>query len=375
MTNSHTVSSPPRSLCIVRLSAIGDVTHVVPVIRTLQHYWPETALTWVVGKVEAGLVGDLPGVEVVPYEKGGGLRELRRLRSRLSDRRFDLLLQMQTALRANVAGLGVRADTRLGYDPGRSRNGHGLFVNRRIAPNPRRHVLDGLFDFLRAMGIRERDLRWEIPVPEEARAFAAEHLPGTAPVLAINPCSSVRPRNWRNWYPERYAAVADYAVREHGMQVVLTGGPSPQEQAYGQSVADAMAHQPVNLVGRTSLKQLLAVLERSRALVAPDTGPAHMGTAAGIPVIGLFGTSNPYRTGPYLSQQWAVNRYPENLARFADTSVEQAAWGQRVRHAEAMGAIEVTDVTAKLDAVMAHSGEGAVQPACGPGSSAARENE
>ena len=352
MATRDSIPTPPASLCIVRLSAIGDVTHVVPVIRTIQRYWPETRITWVVGQVEASLVGDLPGVEVVPYEKGGGLRALRALHQRLAGRRFDVLLQMQTALRANVAGLAVRADVRLGYDRGRSRNGHGWFINRRIAPNPRKHVLDGFFDFLGALGLNEREMRWDIPVPEAARRFAGEHL-GTAPVLAINPCSSVRPRNWRNWQPARYAAVADYAVRTYGMQVVLTGGPSPQEKAFGRSVAEAMEKPVTDLVGETSLKELLAVLERCTALVAPDTGPAHMGTAAGIPVIGLFGTSNPWRTGPYLSQQWAVNRYPENLVQFADTTVEQAAWGQRVRHAEAMGAIEVADVTAKLDEVMA----------------------
>ncbi|HKJ89358.1 MAG TPA: glycosyltransferase family 9 protein [Gammaproteobacteria bacterium] len=353
MSPSDSNPAPPSSLCIVRLSAIGDVSHVVPVIRTLQRHWPDTALTWVVGKVEAGLVGDLPGVEVVPYEKGGGTRALRDLRRRLRGRRFDVLLQMQTALRANMAGLGVSADLRLGYDRGRSRNGHGLFVNRRIDPNPRRHVLDGFFDFLVALGLHERELRWDIPVPEEARAFADEHLPADAPVLAINPCSSVRPRNWRNWDPGRYAAVADHAMRVRGMQVVLTGGPAPREREIGEAVAGAMEHPPVNLVGRTSLKEMLAVLERAEALVAPDTGPAHMGTAAGIPVIGLFGTSNPLRTGPYLSQRWAVNRYPENLRRYGGTSLEEAAWGKRVRHPEAMGAIEVADVTARLDEVMA----------------------
>lgn len=353
MTELLPTNSPPRRLCIVRLSAIGDVTHVVPVIRTLQHHWPDTALTWVVGRVEAGLVGDLPGVEVVPYEKGGGLRALRDLRRRLAGTRFDVLLQMQTALRANVAGMAARADLRLGYDRGRSRNGHGLFIDRRIAPNPRRHVLDGFFDFLEALGISERVMRWDIPVPEEARAFVSETIPADARILAINPCSSIRPRNWRNWQPERYAAVADHAVDTHGLQVVLTGGPAPQERAFGEAVAGAMRHRPIDLVGRTSLKELLAVLERSEALVAPDTGPAHMGTAAGIPVVGLFGTSNPLRTGPYLSQQWAVNRYPENLEAFAGTTLEQAPWGKRVRHPEAMAAIGVADVTAKLDEVMA----------------------
>ncbi|MEF8982621.1 glycosyltransferase family 9 protein [Thiohalorhabdus sp.] len=362
MTSQAPGPAPPRSLCILRLSAIGDVSHVVPVVRTIQRHWPETELTWVVGRTEAGLVGDLDGVTVVPFDKGGGLGALRDLRRRLQGRRFDALLQMQTALRANIAGRMVPAERRLGFDRGRSRDGHGLFVNRRIPPHPRSHVLDGFFDFLQALGLSERELRWAIPIPQTARAFAAERLPHEAPVLAINPCASVRPRNWRNWYPERYAAVADHAVRAHGMAVALTGGPSAGERAFADAVRAAMASEPVDLVGATSLKGLLAVLERSTALVAPDTGPAHMGTAAGIPVIGLYATTNPDRTGPYLSRDWVVNRYPDNLARYAGTTVDEAPWGKRVRHPGAMGAIGVADVTERVDAVMAAAQVGGVTP-------------
>ncbi len=352
MPASDPLAAPPERVCILRLSAIGDVTHVVPVVRTMQRCWPETELTWVVGSLEAGLVGDLPGIDVVPFDKGGGNAASRALRRRLGGRPFDLVLQMQTALRANIAGLAIPARVRLGYDRGRSRNAHNLFVNRRIAPNPRAHVLDGFFDFLRAAGITERDLRWDIPVPEAARAFAETQVPGDAPVLAISPCSSVRPRNYRNWDPERYAAVADHAAQRHGCHVVLTGGPAAGERALADAVVRSMRARPIDLVGRTSLKQLLAVLARCTALVAPDTGPAHMGTAAGIPVIGLYATSNPLRTGPYLSNDWVVNRYPENLARFRNETLETARWGQRVRHPDAMRAITVADVTERVDALL-----------------------
>ncbi|MDZ7828833.1 MAG: glycosyltransferase family 9 protein [Halofilum sp. (in: g-proteobacteria)] len=177
-------------------------------------------------------------------------------------------------------------------------------------------------------------------------------MPAGAPVLAINPCSSVRPRNYRNWLPARYAAVADHANAAHGCRIVLTGGPSPGEREFTDAVLAHMDADPIHLVGRTSLKQLLAVYRRCTALVAPDTGPAHVGTAAGIPVIGLYATSNPLRTGPYNSLQWTVNRYPENLERYCGQTVDQAPWGKRVRHQGAMAAITVEDVTGKIDTLM-----------------------
>lgn len=342
----------PKRLCLLRLSAIGDVTHMLPVVHTLRAHWPDTELVWVVGTLEAGLVGDLPGVEVIPHDKHGGLRAWRALRRRLRGRRFDVLLHMQTALRANLAALAIPAVRRLGFDLARSRDAHVLFVDRRVPPHPRAHVLDGFFDFLVALGIEDRDLRWDLPLADADRKLAEDALPADGPVLAINPCSSVRPRNYRNWLPERYAAVADHAAGRHGCRIVLTGGPDPGERAFVDEVKRSMRTEPIDLVGRTSLKQLLAVLQRCTALVAPDTGPAHLGTAAGIPVVGLYATSNPLRTGPYRSQRWVVDRYPENLQRFCGTTVDKAPWGKRVRHEQAMGTITVEDVTERIDAVM-----------------------
>jgi len=352
MTETAGDNPAPQRLCLLRLSAIGDVTHMLPVVHTLRAHWPDTELIWIVGRLEAQLVGDLSGVEVIPWDKTGGLAGWLALRRRLGRRRFDALLQMQTALRASLAALAVRARHRLGFDLARSRDGHILFVDRRVPPHPCAHVLDGFFDFLVALGIEERVMSWDVPLGEAEQAFAAERLPAGGPVLAVNPCSSVRPRNYRNWLPERYAAVADHAVAAYGCRIVLTGGPSPGEREFTDAVRRNMRVEPIDLVGGTTLKQLLAVYRRCTALVAPDTGPAHVGTMAGIPVIGLYATSNPLRTGPYNSLQWTVNRYPENLERYCGQTVDQAPWGKRVRHEQAMAAITVEDVVERVDAVL-----------------------
>lgn len=344
---------PPDSVCLLRLSALGDVTHVVPVVRTLQRAWPATRLTWIIGRLEAQLVDDLPGVEFVVLDKGRGVRAHADLRRALRGRRFDVLLHMQVSLRANLAAALVRAPLRLGFDRARARDGHGLFVNRRIASHPRAHVLDGFFDFPRALGIEQRDLRWELPIPEPARAFAAGRLPEHAPVLAINPCTSARFNNWRNWSAERYAAVIDHAAEHHGMQSVLTGGPAPAERDMAARIVAAARYPVIDLVGRTTPKELLAVLARAAVVIAPDTGPAHVANAAGTPVIGLYATSNPERTGPYLWRAWCVNRYPEALRAECGLGVDEARWGRRVRSPEAMQRIAVTDVTGRLDALLA----------------------
>jgi heptosyltransferase I len=349
------MTSPPASLCLLRLSALGDVTHAVPVVRTLQRVWPATRLTWIIGRLEAELVGDLPGVEFIVFDKGQGARAYRGLQRALRARRFDVLLQMQVALRANLAGRLVRAPLRVGFDPPRSRDGHGLVVNRRIPAHPRAHVLDGFFDFLAALGIDERELRWDIPVPEAAAAFATEKMPAGARYLAINACTSARVNNWRNWSAERYAAVIDHAARAHDLRPVLTGGPAPAEQEMAHAIA-TQAHTPViDLVGRTAPKELLAVLGRADVAIAPDTGPLHIAAAAGTPVIGLYATSNPDRTGPYLWREWVVSHYPQALADELGLHPAQARWGQRVRSPEAMQRIRVAEVTDRLDRLLARA--------------------
>jgi heptosyltransferase I len=274
------------------------------------------------------------------------------LRLRLGNRRFDILLDMQVAMRANLISLLVDAPFKLGFDRQRAHDLQWLFTNRRIPGQADPHVLDGFFAFAETLGIAARSLRWDIPVPPEAVSFADGILGNGRRWLAINPCSSTRLRNWRNWSADNYARVANHAAARHNLGIVLTGGPGELEHATARAIQKAAAAEIINLVGQTSLKQLLAILGRASALISPDTGPAHVATAAGTPVIGLYAASNPRRTGPYLSQHYVINKYPEALRKYMDKSVEQVHWGRRVRHPEAMSLISAEEVNAMLDRVM-----------------------
>jgi heptosyltransferase I len=212
----------PQSLCLLRLSALGDVTHVLPLVHTLRRAWPEVALTWVIGKGEQKLLDGLPGVEFLVYDKASGLGGMRALRRALRGRRFDALLQMQVAARANLLSAFLPAKRRIGYDRTRSKDLHGLFVNERIPDRPGIHVLDAIGSFCEPLGLKQTGVVWDLPVPDEARAWARAQWPDDGvPTLAISPCSSHTLRNWR---AERYAAVADHA-RSCGWRVALLSSP------------------------------------------------------------------------------------------------------------------------------------------------------
>ncbi len=347
--SAATPQRAPASLCIFRLSAIGDATHVLPVIRTVQRYWPETAITWVVGRTEAGLVGDLAGVTYRILNKGEGIPHCwRRLREAERGRSHDVILQLQSSLRASLIATALSGRRRIGFDQDRAINGQWLFVNERIAASPGQHVLDGFFGFLEQAGLPLRELSWNIPLPPSAVAFAEQVLPRDQPVLAVSPCSSQRFRNFRDWPVARFITVADHAA-ECGFQVVLTGGPSARERDYAAAIRGGVRRPVLDLTGKTTLKQLAAVLARCKGLISPDSGPAHIASALDIPVIGLYATSNPGRTGPYRNREFVIDRYPEAVRRYLGCAVESVPWGARVRHPEAMNLISVRDVCAKID--------------------------
>ncbi len=346
--------SPPDSLCILRLSAVGDICHTLPVVRSIQRQWPETRITWIIGKLEAGLVGDISGIEFIIFDKSRGYRTYADLRHTMRGRRYDVLLQMQVSLRASIASLLIPTPVRLGFDKARARDFQWLFTNARIAARPRQHVMDGLFGFAETLGVTDLTPVWDIPVPAEAAAFARKWIPDGEDTLMISPCSSNRVRNWRNWSAEGYARIVDHAAEKYGMKSLLTGGPTRLEREYGEQISTLARHTPVNLIGQTSLKQLLALIQRAMIVISPDSGPVHMATAANTPVVGLYATSNPNRTGPYSSWKWVANRYPEALREELGKGVEEVAWGRRVRSAEAMQRISFEDVKERLDQVVAY---------------------
>ncbi|WP_417539339.1 glycosyltransferase family 9 protein [Marinobacter sp.] len=335
-----------KSICILRLSAIGDVTHVIPVVLSLQEQIPGVKITWIIGKIEAKLIGDLPGVEFIVFDKKAGRHAYSNLRKQMADRKFDALLHMQVAFRANLVAACIRAKVRVGYDKARSKDLHSLFINRRIAPAYQQHVRDCLASFLEPLGLQAAQPKWLIPLTRSDHEFAEKHLADDRKNLVISPCAS---HKLRNWPPERYALLADHAIKVHGMNVILVGSPAPFEAEYCEAIETAMKEKAHNICGKDTLKQLAALLTHADLVVAPDTGPAHIASAVGTDVLGLFAASNPYRSGPYNSLQWCANRYPEALKKFTGKSVNEARWGAKAEFEGAMEMVSVENATEVLD--------------------------
>ena len=330
----------PHSICLLRLSALGDVTHVLPLLHTLRDAWPGLEVTWVIGKGEHRLLAGLPGVRFVEYDKKTGLAGMRAMRRELGQR-FDALLQLQVSARANLLSAFIPARRRIGYDRSRSKEGHGLFVRERIPDRPGIHVLDAIGSFCEPLGLTRREVVWNLPVPDDAHAWAAQQWTDDGRrTLMISPCSSHALRNWR---AERYAALADHAAAA-GWRIVLCGGRSELERSTGDAIRAVMASADVlDLIGKDTLKQLPALLARADLLVTPDSGPMHIANAMGTKVLGLHAATNPHRSGPYSDRRYCVDRYDDAARKYRGTPASALKWGTKIEADGVMDLITVDD--------------------------------
>ncbi len=344
---------------MLRLSAIGDTCHAAAALRALEKAWPKTRFTWIIGKLEARLMSAiLPKVEFITFEKRAMTRELLRLREVLRGRRFDLLLDLQLSIRASLLSTLISSPVKLGFDRARARELQWLFTNAQVAPAASQHVLDSFMGFVRACGIEPDAPAWDITLPPDALDYAARLIPDERATLVVSPCSSHPVRNWSAW---RYAAVADHAIRIHGMRVILAGGRSEEERRMGAMIEATGAADPaakssmVNQIGKDTLPELLGLLSKATVLVSPDSGPAHMATMVGLPVIGLYAATRTARAGPYYSRQWCVDKYDDAARTVFGRPSENLPWTEKIERPGVMDLIDVQEVTDKLDALMAES--------------------
>lgn len=339
----------PATVCILRLSAIGDTCHVLPVVRTLQRAWPQTRFTWVIGKLEAKLLGHLPDIEFIVVDKKNTLQAYRTLREAMRGRHFDALLHMQLSIRASLLSTLIPAKIKLGYDRSRAREMQWMFTTDRLRPAQRQHVMDAMFGFAEKFNVYEKLLRWDIPIPDAARDYARRLIPDDVRALVISPCSSHRLRNWRAEY---YAQIGDYASASLGLKVILCGGRSADELRMGEAIAGRMREPCENVIGKDTLLELLATLERATVLLSPDSGPVHMASAVGTPVIGLYAATNPARSGPYLSRQWCVDKYDVAARRLLHRPATELPWTTKIERPGVMDLITPDEVTKKMHSLL-----------------------
>jgi heptosyltransferase II len=276
------------NILIIKPGAIGDLLQLTPTIRALAGKYPGAHITLMVSSpVTAALFSHNPFVhETIVFDKRGEHRSMAalfRLRRRLREGCFDLVINFQRSnLKAWFLASTAFPCRLLVYHKARGRTVHAV----------RNHL-----ETIAPLGIATDDQRLELAPGPEAEAFAERfwgdnELHGK-PVVALNPGASNRIKCWP---PARFAELGDRLAAELGVRIMVIGGPEERDLAEG--IRAGMRHPVVDLIGKVSLLELGALLERCALLVSGDTGPLHLATAVGTPVVALFGAIDPERTGP-----------------------------------------------------------------------------
>ena len=335
-----------QSFCIIRLSSIGDITHMIPVIRTLQDNNPKSDITWIIGKTEYSLVKNMKNIEFIIIDKRKFWSTLLTMISIRRKRVFGVLLHMQVSFRSNLISLFVNSRRKIGFNHYYSKNLHSLFVDEVIQAPERIHVLDVFFYFLEALGIKRRSLNWDINIDCKKMQKPLDER-----YVVINPFTSSRFFNYREWDLNNYAKIIDYLHKKYNVKTILVGGDNDNEIV--QSVLLASNCKDVlNLVGKTSLKELYNILYHSELYIGPDSGTLHIASMVHKPIIGLFSSSNPDRTGPYNNREYIINKYDEALLKYNNKVSTQVKWVKRVRKKNVMLLIQSEDVLEKIDKIL-----------------------
>lgn len=320
---------------------------LVPLVQTLKAQLPGVSITWIIAEPAYSLVEGLDGVNFFVLKKPRSLSDYWAFRKQFKSKKFDVLLATQAAMRTNLLIPFIRAKRKIGYDKRRAKDLHRLFVQESIEPGFE-HTLDGFLKFAKKLGLVKEPPLWNLPIRDEDYAWASKNLPQENLVIVMNPAAS-KPE--RSWHIDGYVAVIKHLQNKWKAAVVLTGGPT----SYDRQLADALLARvsAYDLVGKTKPKQLLALISKAQLVLCPDTGPSHMATAMGTPVIALHAVTNPLISGPYNAQHLVINYYPKAMQTILNLPANEQTWGTQVHGDKAMHLIPVEEVIAQLDKTIA----------------------
>lgn len=357
--------SAPQRILIIKPSSLGDIVHALPVLAGLRRAHPRARVSWLIGSGFADLLAGHPLIdELIPFDRGRFGRMWRSPRiaaeflafvRSIRARRFDLVIDLQGLFRSGFLARASGAARRVGFADARELA--TLFYTDRVRCGADAvHAVDRNLCVSAALALPPTA---EFPLPVDAGALARARAmlgatPDDPPILAI-----VVGARWvtKIWPAERGGELLAAAVRDGRWRAVLLGAPADR------TLADALlssaarlgsdCRDVIDLVGRTTLRELTALMSLSRVVVCQDSGPMHVAAALGRPTVALFGPTDERRTGPYSSAARVVRVELEcapcrrRRCRFA---------GADPRHHRCMRDISAARVIAEIEAAAQQSG-------------------
>ncbi len=305
----------PKNILVVRLGAMGDIVHVIPAVKNLRMAFPDAHITWLVEDRLKDLVECLPEIDEIivfprkewqdclkyPRKYFAVILGVRMFLKKLRNRKYEIALDFHGNFKSGLLTYLSAAQTRIGFSRGYCKEFNFIFSNVRITPKQKKiHKVDKYLNLLQGLEIKAYYQRPVFPISETDRLYVNDfihqnHLDQRS-IAIIHPGTSQFGK-YKRWPPENYAHLADRLIQELNYSVIFTWSAS--EYGLVKKIMSFMRYSATIACKTSSVKQLIALMERARLFIGGDTGPTHIASSIGIPTIAIFGPKDPSIYAPY----------------------------------------------------------------------------
>ncbi|MDY0359921.1 MAG: glycosyltransferase family 9 protein [Desulforegulaceae bacterium] len=287
-------------ILIVKLGALGDVINTFPLAIHLKDKI-NAEITWITEPLSYPLVKKHNSVSnAVLFDKKNKLKSFGTIYKFLKSEKFDLVLDLQRILKSAFFTLNSNAQRKITFNKKRCKELTWLLNYEKIPEKDHEtnHMLDQYLEFSSYLGIDPpKIINWDIPRFESTISLPEKY-------VVLN-TGATKPAN--KWFEKSFSKLSDLIYQNTEFTPVLTGGP--EDLDFSEKICEQCINKPLNFTGKTSLGELVEILGNAQFLISSDTGPMHLGVALGVKTAGLFGPSNPVRTGPYYGKIITKNNF------------------------------------------------------------------
>lgn len=305
---SELVNREFHRILLVKPSSLGDVIHALPVLHALRQRYPHARIDWLIGTAFAPLLENNPDLsETILFDRHkfarvgwsfAVTRDFARFVADLRARQYDLVIDLQGLFRSGFLSRVTAAPVRIGFAQARERA--GMFYTHKIPPAPiDTHAVDRNMRVGRLLGFSSEAVEFPLGIDESLRTQVTELL-GRYGIAVSQPYFAVAPAaRWetKRWPPRSFVQTIGAILQQPDVHCVLVGGAD--DASLCEEIREQCGPRSVSLAGKTSIREMIVVLERAAAVLCLDSAPMHIAAALGRPLICLTGPTNPARTGPY----------------------------------------------------------------------------
>lgn len=292
------------NILIIKPSSLGDIIHALPFLNALKTTYPDSMIDWVVSRNLKGILQDNPLInELVIFDKDawtkvsnlpGTVSEIAALKKRLKLKKYDAVVDLQGLLRSGLITFFTSAKSKIGF--AKAREGSRFFYSKKVTTEGSVHAVDRCLDIARAMGSDAIAVQFPLHVTPEALIRVREMLKQNADYILLAPSARWETKKW---------PVAHFAsLASQIKQPCVIAGSRGDLKLADELISLSVNKNIINLCGKTNLAELAALIQGADAVVCNDSGPMHIAAALKVPLVALFGPTDPEKTGPY---GWQTN--------------------------------------------------------------------